>query len=288
MTRLNSGDLRGIPGQLEVYDDALRRMTGTDLAGLACRAYAVDEKRFGEAARRTTVGVIPVTWGLGVIEGFSETVARIVAHVGFRAFVTRASDVAGMCEAAERCAQIILLSDDACFAAINQKAGRTVDNSAATGRVFATGLDLMAGGIGGKRVLVIGCGPVGRWAASTLLDLGADLTVVDLDSLKARNFSLEAGRTHRDRIRVAEDLDAALYRHDYILDASPAGGFISEKHVAGGTLIAAPGVPLGLDDGALAAAAGRLLHDPLQLGVAAMAVGSAALSYKEGLAGSQD
>jgi len=42
------------------------------------------------------------------------------------------------------------------------------------------------------------------------------------------------------------------------------------QHVSGNTLISAPGVPLGLTPQALMAASSRLLHDTLQLGVAAM------------------
>lgn len=270
MTRLTHDDIKDIPGMLKAYDDTLVSMTGLDLGGIACRTCGLAQSEFIDAASRTRVGVVPVTWGQGIIPGFSQTVRKIIAHLGFTAHVTHDSNVAGLSEAAEGGAHVIMLSDDDDFKAIHLKTGKSVDNSEATAKVFAVGLDLMAGGLKDKNVLVVGCGPVGRQAGLELLQLGAKLSVIDADIEKARNTAQALQRQLKQDVSVAHDLHQALLQHSCILDASPAKGIIDTQHVAGGTLISAPGVPLGLTREARKAAFGRLLHDTLQLGVAAM------------------
>jgi pyrrolysine biosynthesis protein PylD len=274
MTRLTQDDIKEIPGMLKAYDDTLVSMTGFDLGGIACRACGLARSEFMEVAACTRVGIVPVTWGQGIIPGFSQTVQKIVAHLGFTAYVTRESDVAGLSEAAERGSDVIMLSDDDDFRAIHLKTGISVDNSEATGMVFAVGLGLMAKGLEDKKALVVGCGPVGRQAGFELLQLGAKLSVMDADIEKARSTAHALKRQLKQDIRVEHDLDQALLQHSCILDASPAKGIIDTQHVAGGTLISAPGVPLGLTREAQKAVPGRLLHDTLQLGVAAMIAGA--------------
>jgi pyrrolysine biosynthesis protein PylD len=270
MTRLTQDDIRNIPATLKAYDDTLMSMTGMDLKGIACRAYGLERSVFMDAVSRTRVGIVPITWGQGIIPGFSETVQEIVVHLGFTAYVTRETDVAGLSEAAEKESDAIMLSDDHDFRAIHLKKGISVDNSEATGKVFAAGLDLMAGGLEGKHALVVGCGPVGRQAGIELLHSGAKLSVVDADLDKARGMAQMLTQLLKQNVTVAHDLHRALLQHRYILDASPAAGIVDTQHVAGHTLISAPGVPLCLTPQALTAVSGRLLHDTLQLGVAAM------------------
>lgn len=270
MTRLTQNDIQDIPAGLKAYDDTLKSLTGADLAGIACRAYGLNASAFREVAAITRVGVIPITWGQGVIPGFSETVRSIIEHLGFTAFVTHETDVAGLSETAVRGADMILLSDDEDFQAIHLKAGISVHNSTATGQVFAAGLDLMAQGIKGKMVLVVGCGPVGQQAGQELLQRGARLAMVDVDLEKARHVAQVLTKQLNTAVSVVTDIEQALMEYEYILDASPAADIIDVQHVIGNTLISAPGVPLGLTPQAVQAASGRLLHDTLQLGVAAM------------------
>ena len=270
MTRLTPDDITNIPGMLKACDNTLVSMTGADLAGIACRTYGLERSAFMDAASGTRVAVVPITWGQGLIPGFSETVRAIVAHLGFTAMVTRETDVEGLSEAAEREADVILLSDDDDFRAIHLKAGASVHNSEATGKVFAVGLDMMVGGLEGKEVLVVGCGPVGRKAGHELLRRGAVLSVLDVDMEKANRTARSLKQHFKQDVSVVRDFHQALLQHRYILDASPATGIMGLQHVAGNTLISAPGVPLGLTPAALAAVSGRLLHDTLQLGVAAM------------------
>jgi pyrrolysine biosynthesis protein PylD len=67
-----------------------------------------------------------------------------------------------------------------------------------------------------------------------------------------------------------EELERALQRFTLVFDATPAGGFIEARHIRPDTVIAAPGIPLGVSPEALARIEGRLIHDPLQIGVATM------------------
>jgi pyrrolysine biosynthesis protein PylD len=71
-------------------------------------------------------------------------------------------------------------------------------------------------------------------------------------------------------IRIEIELNSALIRYRCIIDASPAAAFIDERHIAIDTYISAPGMPSGLSPEALNKISDRILHDPLQIGVATM------------------
>jgi len=71
-------------------------------------------------------------------------------------------------------------------------------------------------------------------------------------------------------IQIIKDLDQALKSHKFIIDASPATDIVQARHITSDTYISAPGVPVGLDKKALLKIGNRLLHDPLQIGVATM------------------
>jgi pyrrolysine biosynthesis protein PylD len=121
---------------------------------------------------------------------------------------------------------------------------------------------------------VIGCGRVGRSAAATLLELGAEVCAYDIDPVRSRDLCADLGSSLDRQIRAGAELDRALAEHEYILDASPAADVIDAHHVSSDTVICAPGVPHGLAPGALKKIAGRFLHDPLQIGVATMVIES--------------
>ena len=57
-----------------------------------------------------------------------------------------------------------------------------------------------------------------------------------------------------------------------MIDATPANGIIRARDIASQSYIAAPGVPLGVSSRALEKGSDRILHDPLQIGVATMAM----------------
>jgi len=301
MTRLTREDLLPLCPGLEEFEEQLRVKTGVSLRRLACQACGLEEALFSALTAPVRIAVVPVDWGLGIIEGFSEAVAAICRYLGLEAFVTRQANVAGLAEALERRADVLMTADDDRFVALELRGRRAVDNAEATGIGFAEALALMAGGLEGQRVLVIGCGPVGRAAALRLLALGASVCLCDRDSGRLSAAAREARRAASgaapcgdygdtapcgdygdtapcgdtaDRVAEAADLETALAGHHLILDASPAADIIAARHVGPGTIVSAPGVPHGLSAGALAAIGNRFLHDPLRIGVAVMAFGA--------------
>jgi pyrrolysine biosynthesis protein PylD len=272
VTRLKTLDIAKISAELDQYDKELLVKTGCNLRGIACRSTGVEEKTAQDLIASVKVGVIPMTCGQGVIRGFADTVQQITAHIGFNAFVTRHTDVAGLAEAFEKKSDLIMLSDDDCFVAINVKSRRVVDNADATGKGYVTGLNLMTGGLKGKNVLVIGCGPVGRSAAIGLIRLGVAVSVYDTHRARCDQLAREIRDLMGAEIRIEIELNSALIRYRFVIDASPAADIIDERHITRDTYISAPGMPSGLSMNALATISDRFLHDPLQIGVATMIV----------------
>jgi 3-methylornithyl-N6-L-lysine dehydrogenase len=155
---------------------------------------------------------------------------------------------------------------------------KTVDNSRATANGFVAGLDLMAAGLESRPVLVLGCGPVGRWVVRALVARGASVSVVDPVPGKADALIGWVGGQRHAAIRVLPDVEQALKEHDLIVDATNAADIIYARHVTDRTRVAAPGMPRGLTDRAMEKLPSRVLHDPLQIGVAAMACEAARIT----------
>ncbi len=285
MTRLTTRHIETISDNLAAYDSDLMVRTGSSLKGLACRAAGFQEKLLPETAAKNVVAVIPVSSGLGVIAGFCDAVATIAAHLGCKTFITQKTDIAGLAEAIERQAQVLMLADDHFFVAIHHGGHHIMDNTLATAKGFITGLELMAGGnLENKNVLVIGCGRVGSHAVSELISMGSFVYIFDVDSDSYISLFQVIDNKYHDRIHVEDDLNQALTKHRLILDASPAKDIIRARHIMPDTYISAPGVPAGLDRDAMRKIGLRLLHDPLHIGVATMAAGAMKSCYDLNLA----
>jgi len=280
VTRLRTKDLQCIPSSLDEYDRELLRKTGATLKQIACRAVGVDGEIFQDADRYQ-IGVIPITAGQGLLKGFTEAVQAIGKHLGFLTFITKQPDVAGFGEAFERAAHILVLADDKTFLAVNTVTRRVIDNAGATGRGFATALTMMGGNLRSKDVLIIGVGRVGKSAARTLMQMGAHLGLYDINQFSSRVVARELRGHPLSKVTVEANLDEALSRYRIIFDASPGGKLICSRHVTAQTLIAAPGIPLGLTWRARVKSSDRLLHDSLEIGVATMIVDAAYGSKKE-------
>jgi pyrrolysine biosynthesis protein PylD len=272
MTRLKTDDVINISAGMADYDVELAAKTGFTLRGIACYAAGVREGDIEPVLANVVVGVIPISGGEGIIGGFCEAVKDIVSHLGCRAFITRAADVAGLVEAVESKADILMLSDDDRFVALHTQSWRIIDNSVATGQGFSAGLDLMAGGLKDRDALVIGCGPVGTSVIDSLVRKGARVSVYDIDQPRCNAVTGSLGQQLSSRIPCVGDLDTALAETRFIIDATPAANIIRSHHITPQTYISAPGVPMGLDAGARAKISGRILHDPLQIGVATMLI----------------
>lgn len=276
MTRLTSSDIETIPSGLVDYDSHLRSITGRSLLGLGAVAAGVDDASvLRQAAPALNMAVVPIRSGLGIISGFAETVCGILVHLGFDAWVTGHSDVAGFAQAVDQGARVIMAADDCRFVAFCTRQAKTVDNSRATAYGYAAGLDLMADGLAGKNVLVLGCGPVGRWSVHALLNRQARVCVIDPKADKAEEVARWGKIELGGAIQVTADLEAVLSNHDLIVDATNAADVIHARHVGAGTRVSAPGMPCGITYRAREKLEGRLLHDPLQIGVATMACNAA-------------
>jgi pyrrolysine biosynthesis protein PylD len=186
-------------------------------------------------------------------------------------------DASGIAEAVEKKADILMFADDNRFVALNMQHRKLVDNADATGRGFVAGLRRMAGSLDNKKVLVLGCGQVGQCAVKALVKTGCHISVYDIEPKAYDRLSREFKNKPENEIQFFYNLDLALHQHALMVDASPAGSFIPVRHIKPHTIISAPGMPLGLDKSALAAIGDRLLHDPLQIGVATMVVGALCL-----------
>ena len=276
MTRLKEDDIDQITRQLDDYDAHLIRMTGASLRQIACRAAGVDEALIIDLLDQVRIAAVPVRSGLGVICGFSGTVAAIVSHLGFESFVTESCDVAGIAEGFERGADILMLADDERFIALTPGGRHVVDNSRATAQGFVAGLELMRGGLVGESVLVLGCGPVGMTATKALIDRGANVALCDTKQERALAALREIGQEASNRIRLEDTPHTALGRYELIFDATNVGNFIEPAHLTPRTMVAAPGMPCALTPEAMAENRNRILHDALEIGTATMAVQAAA------------
>ena len=271
MTRLTSGDVQPLEGSLAAYDVHLKVATGLDLAGLALDAAGlpVDQDHRLRLAN-LDMAVVPMTTGLGIIGGFSGSVASILSHIGCRSFVSQSTDVAGFAEAVARRPAAIFMADDRDFVAMDPERGNIVHNTPATAQGFASGLARMAGGVAGKEVLVMGCGPVGLHAAEALIALGAKLSLSDINPERCLALAAQLRSTHR-HSRIETQPASEKPKTELIFDATNTGDHIGTHMIAEKTFIAAPGMPCGITVAARRMLGHRLLHDPLQIGVATMA-----------------
>lgn len=267
MTRLKQEDVVEIAPTLELYDVDLVIKTGCSLREIA--AHAVGMGGSVVEAQNTKVAVIPMTCGQGIIDGFVESVASIIRYLGFNAVITKSRDAGGVAEAVEIGSDILFMADDDRFVAINLRTGKVSDNGDATGRGYVAGLVHICGGLEGKKVLVIGAGPVGTSAALALTRCGAEVSIYDINLSASQRLSGELIKQGY-VLTIETDLDGALGRHNILVDACPAEKFIAMRHISERTIIAAPGIPLGVQAAGVAQLSNRLLHDPLQIGVATM------------------
>jgi pyrrolysine biosynthesis protein PylD len=268
MTRLTSDMIREVPFSLFGRDRDLMRSLNISLKGLACEAVGVTEEDLDLEC--LTAAAVPITSGIGVTKGFSESVCVITDHLGMKSFVTKGNDVVGMAEALESRADIIFLADDEKFLAINTKVLKYAENTRSTALGYFTALKMAMSGLEGKEVLLVGVGRVGSTVLDLLLESKAIVTVVDSDSSK-----LDAAARTSKNVKIERSLESAVRSASAILNASPAK--IDGEWIREGCIISSPGVPYSYDEEGERKAK-LIIHDTLQIGVAVMAVWSANLS----------
>lgn len=210
-----------------------------------------------------------MTCGQGIIGGFSESVVSIVKHLGFEAWMTDFPDAGGVAEAVQNGANVLFMADDQRFVAINLRTGVIADNGVATGKGYAAGLERMNDGLEENEVLILGAGPVGTSAAFSLARFKAKIFVYD-PNLSASRTLVENLKKLGYKVTIETNLEQALKHYHLIVDACPADNVILRHHLREDTKIAAPGIPLGVESAIIEQISPRLLHDPLQIGVAVM------------------
>ena len=263
MTRLTEHDVSSLTERLTAFEDDLREVAGMDLRALAMATVAdppVCVPLYG-----ARIAAVPVTSGQGVISGFSDCVAAILRRLGCDAYVTGQPDVRGLQEAMTSRAEVVFVADDHRFVALNVYKGRCVDDDPATADGYVTALQAAAGGLFGRRVLLMGLGPVGRAAARRLVSRGAKVEVVEPDAARLQT-TLDVGLHVR-----PVTLEEGLSRCDLIFDATPAADLIDAVDVMPGTIAAVPGLPSAFTPAAQEALGVRHIHEPLAVGVAVMA-----------------
>ena len=271
MTRLISKDVERIERSLFEYDNKLKRICGCSLWEVACRAADLeDPERTAGKNNTKKIHIVPVTSGLGIITGFTESLKSIISHLGFSVILSEPTDVNGMAQAFEKKADLVFMADDDRFVVFDLKNRNIIDNTPVTALGFITALDLMANTIRSKPVLILGCGPVGLAAAKEVIKRGGQISVFDIDPSKSEALVNHIQNTETITIHVATDLQKALKAHQLIVDATPAADIIDTDHIQADTYIVAPGMPCGITKAALTQYSDQILHDPLQLGVATM------------------
>lgn len=266
MTRLTVEDLGKLPDDLKDYDQRLKGSTNLGLLELALMTTDMTLEQYkSRVTSLTWVAVIPITMGRGIIPGFSENVAELGCFLGLPCKVTKSWDVAGWGEAVTAGSEIVVCADDDTFLAFNLTSRRIADNAAATGEIYAAALAAAADGVAERAVGVLGLGPVGQAAANWLHSQGAYLVVHDRDWNKQTGFLSGKGR-----IRGADSVGEVLDQTDLVIDATNDSDIIKARQLKRQLILAAPGIPLGIDDPSSHMV--HLIHDPLHLGVAAMMV----------------
>lgn len=262
MTRLKEEWIGTIGATMKDYEFDLIKKTGLSFTALASAASEVPMDKLAITAQNTKVGVVSFTAGLGIIGHFSQSVAAVCSSMKFDSFVTSGTDVEGIYEACRMGADILFMADDNRFIAVNLKTGALAENSQATARGYLAALRGAFGGLKDQQVLIIGCGAVGQEALHILRALGAKPVAYDKNP---EILSSIAGQGY-DTISHAGQIAG----YTLVFDASSEGGWLSADMLHPQVFIAAPGVPLSLNQEAYERHKDRLIHDYLPIGVAAM------------------
>lgn len=269
MTRLTPDLIEGVPDDKIDLDHKLLKTTGKTVKGIALEAAGLPEDTDLSGFRAVAV---PITSGMGVISGFSASVDAIVRRLGMQCHVTDGTDVLGFSQGIDEGCDIVMMADDRKFVAYNTRERRSTDNSWGTAKGYAVALKNAAGGLEGKDVLVIGAGNVGTWAVKFLQEMGANVSVTDIIREKAEKLSAIGARP-------LEDIAKAISGHTLLLNAAPF--IIPGEIIAEGSIISSPGVPHYYDQLGRSRAK-AIIHDPLEIGAAVMAVNSAGFSIRSG------
>jgi pyrrolysine biosynthesis protein PylD len=262
MTRLVEDDVRGLTADIERFDASLRRVSGIGLVEAGFRAWDCAGGR--PSLEGVRMAAVPISQGEGFIPGFSQCVVAILGFLGADVWMTDLPDVRGLQQAADAEAELVFVADDFRFVALNIRSGACADDDPCTARAYVAALEAACGELKGRPVALLGYGPVGRNAAARLQQRGAEVLLVEPDAARAAEAAGEGVRV----LSLKDALDAA----DLLFDATPTADVVDAGWVTPGSVAAVPGMPSAFTAAAQQVLGERHIHEPLALGVAAMAV----------------
>ena len=267
MTRLTSEDIETVPRRIVQHDDELKRSVGADLLGIAKLAAGYDGD-LGVAFRSYKAKAVSITSGKGVIGGFAQTVAAILNHIGLKTEVTGKPDMGGFAEAMKDHCSIVFAADDEFYVGFNFRSSKYSYNFEATGKAYSAALEIKAGGLEDKAVALIGAGRVGSAGAEYLCHKDAKVFAFDPIVEKVRRLKEKFPAS----IIQCNSVEDCMAKAKLILLTAPGRDFIPARLISEDAVFATPAMPLGFTRAALAKIPdGNLIHDPLELGTAAMA-----------------
>lgn len=262
MTRLITDWITDIKDTIHDLEKDLKNKTGLTYDALAARVSGCSANDIARAAQEIKVAVVPVTAGLGVIGSFAQSVAAVTGVMGFQSFVTKQTDVNGLYEAYQNGADIVYMADDDRFISMNLHKKKAAENDHATALGYTTALERAMGSFVGNRILLMGCGFLGREFMKCLKKKGAIFDVYDTDREKLAAIN-------REEIHSV-DSPEEIRNYQYLIDATSQGNWLHADMLHPQVWIAAPGLPLSFDEETLGLHKDRIIHDPLQIGVASM------------------
>ena len=272
MTRLTVADLAALGGQA-ARDRLIQAALGVDLLTLGARAADRPGPWVAERLRGRRLAALSVSSGQGVLPGFAGTLAALARSLGLEAEAMPGADEEALREAEAWGADWVIRAADDCFEVRDLDGRVLADNNPATSRAFVAALELLANGLAGREVLVLGLGVIGRGAAARLLEMGAWPLMFDIDPAKGPAALAEAGGGE---VVAGEKALARVLagRTALIFEAVPRreiwpGKIRPPKEAP--LKVAAPGVPLSWPAAWLRPGGpARLWHDVLPSGLAAM------------------
>ncbi|MEN3024953.1 MAG: 3-methylornithyl-N6-L-lysine dehydrogenase PylD [Candidatus Methanosuratincola petrocarbonis] len=265
---MKSKDVESIPFNILEYDRNLTKNVGADLLEIAKLAAGFNGNLRTEF-QNYRAKVVPITAGKGMINGFAEAVASILNYIGLDAKVASIPDVGGFAEALRDKCSIIFAADDEYFVGFNLRTSKYTYNFDATGRAYAAALEIKAGGLGGKSVALIGAGRVGSAAADFLCEKGATVYVFDIVADKTKVLKDK----HPESIICCDSLVSCISKAKLVLLTAPGKKLIPARLISNDRIFSVPAMPLGFTRSARSKLRKEnLIHDNLELGVAAMAV----------------
>ncbi|HZK02443.1 MAG TPA: 3-methylornithyl-N6-L-lysine dehydrogenase PylD [Anaerovoracaceae bacterium] len=260
MTRLKAEWISDMDVEIQEYDNKLYDKIGMSLLDLAAKANEIGSGRIVDAAKTYKVAAIPIAAGEGIISNFSHSVAAILRQLGFKTIVTEGTDVNGIYEAYDRRVDCLFMADDNRFIGINKTKNLISCNNTATAKGYIAALEQMSGCLKGRQVLILGYGIIGQLMLKIIKAKEGIPKIYEKDPSKTANLPSNMLLSDPNSIK------------DYplIVDATNTGGWINEGMLHEEFLMAAPGIPLSLDEKTHLKYSERVVHDWLQIGTAVM------------------